>query len=114
MSTTPAPALPDKRAALKFIIYLGVVSLFADLTYEGAYSGIGSLLRGMGATALMVGLISGAGEMLAAGLRYFSGRLADRTRAYWTIFVIGYALNLLAIPGLAFATSWPVVALLVI
>jgi MFS family permease len=114
MPTTPPHDAADKRAALKFIVCLGVVSLFADMTYEGAYSGIGSLLRSMGATAFTVGLISGLGEMLAAGLRYFSGRVADRTRAYWTIVVLGYALNLLAIPGLAFATSWPIVALLVI
>ncbi len=114
MPTTPPKNSADRRAALLFIVCLGVVSLFADMTYEGAYSGIGSLLRSMGATAFTVALISGVGEMLAAGLRYFSGKAADRTRAYWPLVTLGYALNLLAIPGLAFATSWPVVALLVV
>src|SRR5438132_7408755 len=56
----------------------------------------------------------GLGEMIAASLRYFSGRLADRTRAYWTITTLGYFLNLIVIPGLAFAGSWQVVALLVV
>jgi len=36
-------------------------------------------------------------------LRLFSGRLADRTRAYWTITALGYTLTLVAVPLLAFA-----------
>jgi len=112
--TTTTSAADNRRSAIRFIVCLGIVSLFADMTYEGAYSGLGSLLQGFGASALAVGFISGLGEMIAAGLRYFSGKLADRTHAYWTIVVIGYVLNMLAIPGLGFAQSWPVVALLVV
>ena len=54
------------------------------MTYEGAYSIMGGFLKDLGATAAEVGIIAGVGEMIAASLRYFSGRLADRTRAYWT------------------------------
>jgi MFS family permease len=51
---------------------------------------------------------------LAASLRFFSGRLADRTRAYWTITALGYALNLLVVPTLALAGSWQAAALLIV
>lgn len=93
---------------------LGFVSLFADMTYEGAHSVIGPLLKDLGATATQVGIIAGLGEMIAASLRYFSGRLADRTRAYWTITTLGYFLNLVVVPGLAYAGSWQAAALLII
>jgi len=105
---------PERRAAFRFIVCLGFVSLFADMTYEGAHSVIGPLLKDLGATGTQVGIIMGLGEMIAASLRYFSGRLADRTRAYWTITTLGYFLNLIVIPGLAFAGSWQAVALLVV
>ena len=72
----------DRRSAFRFIVALGFVSLFADMTYEGAHSVIGPLLKDLGASATEVGIIAGLGEMIAASLRYFSGRLADRTRAY--------------------------------
>jgi len=95
-------------------VALGFVSLFADMTYEGAHSVIGPLLKDLGATATQVGIIAGLGEMIAASLRYFSGRLADRTRAYWTITTLGYFLNLVVVPGLAFAGSWQAAALLIV
>ncbi|HTS30381.1 MAG TPA: MFS transporter [Bryobacteraceae bacterium] len=106
---------PQERAwAIRVILCLGVVSLFADMTYEGAYSIIGPFLKDLGATALQVGLISGVGEMIAASLRLFSGRFADRTRAYWTITIAGYALNVLVVPALALAGNWRTAALLVV
>jgi len=83
------------------------------MTYEGAHSILGPFLSDLGASAAQVGIIAGVGEMLAASLRYFSGRLADRTRAYWTIALAGYGLNLLVVPALAFVGSWPAAALLV-
>src|SRR5438105_2910733 len=105
---------PERKSAFRFIVALGFVSLFADMTYEGAHSVIGPLLRDLGASATQVGIIAGLGEMIAASLRYFSGRLADRTRAYWTITTLGYFLNLVVVPGLAFAGNWQAAALLII
>ena len=105
---------PDRKAAFRFIVALGFVSLFADMTYEGAHSVIGPLLKDLGASATQVGIIAGLGEMIAASLRYFSGKLADKTRAYWTITTLGYFLNLVVVPGLAFAGSWQAAALLVV
>lgn len=104
----------DRKAAIRFIICVGVVSLFADMTYEGAHSVIGPLLSDLGSNATQVGLIAGIGEMFAASLRFFSGRLADKTRAYWTIAILGYAINIIVVPALAFAGSWQAAALLII
>ncbi len=104
----------DRKAAIRFIICLGIVSMFADMTYEGAHSVIGPLLSDLGSSATQVGIIAGIGEMFAASLRLFSGRLADKTRAYWTIAIFGYAINIVVVPALAFAGSWKAAALLII
>ena len=93
---------------------MGVVSLFADMTYEGARSIVGPFLQNLGANAAEVGIVVGFGEMVAASLRFFSGNLVDRTRAYWLVAFLGYFMNLVAIPTLAFAGNWPLAALLVI
>ena len=77
---------------------MGLVSLFADMTYEGAHGTIGPLMTDLGASVTAVAIIAGMGEMVAAGLRFFTGRLADRTHAYWTLAIAGYVMNLLAIP----------------
>jgi len=103
----------QKKLAIRFIVCLGIVSMFADITYEGARSVLGPFLHDLGASATQVGLIAGVGEMLAASLRFFSGRLADRTRSYWTITIVGYGVNLIAVPALAFAGHWWMAAILV-
>lgn len=84
------------------------------MTYEGAHSIIGPYLKDLGATAFQVALIAGVGEMLAASLRYFSGKFADRTHAYWTITFLGYAMNVVAVPALAFAVNWQMASILII
>ena len=99
---------------MRFILCLGVVSLFADMTYEGAHSIIGPYLRDLGATGLQVATIAGVGEMLAASLRFFSGRFADRTRSYWAITFCGYAMNVVAVPALALASNWRLAAILIV
>jgi MFS family permease len=108
------PAAETRRSAIGFIVCLGIVSLFADMTYEGAHSIIGPFLGDLGASMATVAFISGVGEMLGASLRYFSGRFADRSHAYWTITALGYAMNVIAVPALAYAGNWKVAALLVI
>ena len=103
-----------RASALRFIVCLGVVSLFADMTYEGAHSIIGPYLKDLGATAFQVALIAGLGEMLGASLRFFSGRFADKSGAYWAITFSGYAMNVIAVPALAFAQNWQTAAILII
>jgi MFS family permease len=97
---------PDARAARKFIVIMGVVALFGDMTYEGARGLVGPYLALLGASATAVGFAAGLGEFLGYGLRLVTGWFSDRTRAYWPIVIVGYALNLIAVPGLAFVGSW--------
>jgi MFS family permease len=105
---------PSRADAIQFIVCLGLVSLFADITYEGARSTTGPLLRALGSSAAQVGLIVGLGEFLGFSLRLASGILADRTRAYWTITLLGYGVNLVAVPMLAYARNWPAAAALIV
>lgn len=114
MTSIAGVTADERKAAIKFIVCLGAVSLFADMTYEGAYSIMGGFLKDLGATATEVGIIAGVGEMIAASLRYFSGKLADRTRAYWALALSGYAMNLLVVPALAFVGTWQAAAFLII
>jgi hypothetical protein len=103
-----------RRRALGFVVFLGVVSLFADMTYEGARSITGPFLALLGASGAVVGFVAGLGELIGYGLRLGSGYLADRTKRYWGIAIFGYALNLLAVPAIALAGRWEVGALLMI
>lgn len=104
----------SKSTALRFIILLGVVSLFADMTYEAARSITGPYLATFGASAAVVGFVAGFGELLGYALRIVSGYLADRTGKYWTITIVGYFCNLLAVPLLALAGHWWIAASLMI
>lgn len=96
----------------RLILLLGCVSLFSDVTYEGARSIAGPYLGLLGASALAVGFVAGLGELLGYGLRLLSGWLADKSRAYWTVATLGYLVNLLSVPALALVGSWPQAAVL--
>jgi MFS family permease len=109
-----AAAADARRIALNLVILLGIVSLFADMTYEGARSITGPFLGTLGASGLAVGLIAGAGELFGYALRLASGFIADRTGRYWVITIGGYAVNLLVVPLLAMAGRWEVAAVLII
>ncbi|MER3546401.1 MAG: MFS transporter [Rhodanobacteraceae bacterium] len=102
------------RSALGFVVLIGVVSLFADMTYEGSRSITGPFLGTLGATGFIVAAVAGAGELLGYVLRFGTGLLADRTGRYWAITILGYAINLFAVPALALAGNWPVAAGLII
>ena len=102
-----------KRSALQFVLLFGVVNLFADMTYEGARSVTGPFLGTLGASALIVGTVTGFGEFLGYALRLVSGRLADRSRSYWSITLVGYIVQMAAVPLLALAGSWPTAAVFI-
>ena len=102
------------KTAYKFIVLLGIVSLFADMTYEGARSITGAYLAVLGANAAIVGTVVGFGEFLGFGLRFISGYFADRTQKYWFITIAGYVVNLFAVPLLALTGSWQIAAALII
>lgn len=104
----------SKSRALRFVLLVGLMSLFADFTYEGMRAIAGPYLALLGASATAVGVVSGLGELLGYGLRIVSGRLADRTRAFWPITIVGYLVQMTAVPALALAGNWPVAAVLII
>jgi MFS family permease len=83
------------------VVGFGVVSLAADMVYEGARSVTGPLLASLGASAVLVGLVSGAGEAMALLLRVVFGSWADRSGRYWTLTFVGYALTAICVPALA-------------
>jgi len=87
----------------RVVAWFGVVSLAADMVYEGARSVTGPFLASLGASALVVGLVTGAGEAAALGFRLFSGPLADRSGRYWSWTVVGYAMTVVCVPLLAVA-----------
>ncbi|OQD46998.1 MFS transporter [Candidatus Brocadia sapporoensis] len=96
------------------MVLLGVVSLFADVTYEGARSINGPYLALLGASATTVGFVAGLGELIGYSLRLVAGYISDKMGRYWPITLFGYSLNLLAVPALALAGRWEIAVLLMI
>jgi MFS family permease len=101
-----APTNASGRAARvwspwRAVVGFGVVSLAADMVYEGARSVTGPLMASLGASAVLVGLVSGAGEAMALLLRVVFGSWADRSGRYWTLTFVGYALTAICVPALA-------------
>lgn len=87
--------------AMVFLILFGIVSLFSDMTHEGASSIRGAYLALLGASAGAIGFISGLGELVGYSMRYLFGRITDRTRSYWPMVILGYVLDIIAVPALA-------------
>src|SRR5580693_1588835 len=102
------------RVALRFVLMIGVVSFFADFTYEGSRSITGPFLATLGASGAVVGIVAGLGELLGYGLRYFSGKVSERTRQFWPMTLFGYFVQMAAVPALALAGSWQVAAVLIV
>ena len=87
-----------RRLGLRVVIALGIVSLLADMVYEGARSIVGPFLVTLGASAGTVGLVSGIGEFAGYSVRFFAGYATDRTREYWGLTIAGYALTVISVP----------------
>jgi MFS family permease len=103
-----------KTAAIRFVVLFGIVSLFADFTYEGSRSITGQYLAVLGANATAVGVIAGFGELVGYALRLFTGRLSERTKKFWSINILGYAVQMAAVPLLALADTWQIAAGLIV
>jgi MFS family permease len=101
-------------SAFSFVLIMGIVNLFADMTYEGASSINGSFLGMLGASAAAIGIIAGVGEFLGYCLRFPAGYISDKTGKYWPVTFVGYAINLLAVPALTLAGTWQLAGALVI
>ncbi len=104
----------DRRSALAFIVAFGVVSLFADMAYEGMRGLNGPFLATLGASGTAVGVIAGGGELVGYLLRLVSGRIAQRTGAYWPLAIGGYALTMASVPAMAFVFNWQTAAVFVL
>ena len=87
--------------AMIFIILFGIVSLFSDMTHEGASSIRGAYMSLLGASAGAIGFVSGLGELIGYSMRYVFGKLTDKTKRYWLMTIAGYVLDVLAVPALA-------------
>lgn len=90
---------------MMFIILFGMVSMMSDITHEGAASIHGAFLSLLGASAGTIGFVSGLGELTGYSMRYVFGRITDRTRGYWPMTIIGYVLDIIAVPALALVGS---------
>jgi hypothetical protein len=108
------PGALGARAALFFVILIGCVSLFSDMTYEGARSVTGPFLKLLGASATVVGLVAGLGELIGYAFRLASGFIADRTKRYWALTIFGYVINLVAVPFIALSGNWVLASILLI
>jgi MFS family permease len=96
----------DAKSGLAFIVAFGIVSLFADMTYEGMRAIAGPFLAILGASGAAVGVIAGTGELAGYLLRLVSGKMAQKTGLYWPIALLGYVLQMAAVPLMAFSGSW--------
>jgi predicted MFS family arabinose efflux permease len=103
-----------RNAALRFVLIIGIANFFADFTYEGARGIVGPFLGSLGASAAIIGFVAGLGELMGYGLRSVAGYFADKSHRHWAFAFVGYAVNMLAVPGLALATRWPLAATLVV
>jgi len=105
-----------RSGAMAFILLMGIVSLFSDMTHEGARSVLGEYLNLAGASAATIGFVSGIGELCGYSLRLLSGFLADKTKRYWSLVIFGYVLQVLAIPALALVpeNGWLIACTLII
>jgi MFS family permease len=101
-------------SAFAFVLTMGIVNLFADMTYEGGASINGPFLGTLGASAAMISIIAGVGEFLGYSLRSVAGYVADKTGKYWLITFLGYSINLLAVPAMAFAGNWQAAGALIL
>lgn len=102
--------------AVAFVIIMGIVSLFADMAHEGARSIYGAYLPLLGASATVIGFVTGLGEFIGYALRLVTGIIADRTKKYWGMTLLGYGVNVVAIPFLALASEngWILACMLII
>jgi MFS family permease len=96
--------------AFRFVLVLGIANFFADMTYEGARSVTGPFLGTLGASAAVVGFTAGFGELLGYALRSVTGVISDKTGKYWIVTIVGYIVNMLAVPALALSGNWPLAA----
>jgi predicted MFS family arabinose efflux permease len=102
-----------KKTAIRLILLFGLISLLGDIIYEGARGVNGPYLKTLGASAAIVGLVAGIGELLGYLIRLLSGYFSDKTRAHWVFTIVGYSF-LMVIPMLALTGVWQFAAIFMV
>jgi predicted MFS family arabinose efflux permease len=103
-----------RKNAFRFVFIIGIVSLFADFTYEGMRAVAGPYLAQLGASGTAVGIVAGLGELLGYALRLISGYFSEKSKKFWPVTIFGYVIQMLSVPLLALAGSWQAAALLIV
>ena len=104
MPLPPSPTTGSAAPLPRAIWALGFTSLLMDVSSEMIHSLLPVfLVAGLGASALMVGLIDGAAEALALVVKVFSGALSDAMGRRKPLAVLGYALGAISKPLFALA-----------
>lgn len=101
------------RKAYFAVFLMGIVSMLGDIVYESGRGIAPDYLYFLGASAFIVGLTSGVGELVGYGMRLVSGPLADLSHTYWLFIFLGYGL-IISIPLMGFSNSIWLVSILVI
>ena len=92
---------------MRNIIFLGLISFFADISSEMVYPIIPLYLTStFGATPVLVGIIEGIVESVASLLKVFSGYITDKYKKKKPIAFAGYATGLIYKLALLLASSW--------
>lgn len=101
-----------KEGARRNVVWLGAVSLLADVAGEMIAPILPLYLTiTLGAPPTAVGLVDGSAELAASLFRAVGGWWSDRVGRRKPTVVLGYSLSALAKPALAAAAVWPGVLL---
>ncbi|MEV1129016.1 MFS transporter [Agromyces sp. NPDC049794] len=99
--TSPAPRRRAGLSPWSMVVGLGFVSLTIDMVSDGAISVSGALLEELGASAVLVGTVTGTATAIALVLRLVTGPWSDRSGSYWAFTIVGYAMSAVSVPLLA-------------
>jgi MFS family permease len=97
----------DDGLAKRNVFWLGMVSLFTDLSSQMIYPLVPEFLASLGVGKTIIGLIEGIAESTASLLRTVFGRWSDKVGARKAFIYAGYGLSALSRPFLYLAHSWP-------
>lgn len=92
---------------MRNVIFLGLVSFFADVSTEMVYPLVPLYLTAaFGATPELVGIVEGIAESVASVLKVFSGYLSDRYQRKKPLAFLGYATGIVYKLLLVASASW--------